>query len=62
MTLEDGVGLAAPVDAAALEVLFALDSECPLRATVTTVGAEPATVIRAFRRLYEYGFVSRLPQ
>jgi methylase of polypeptide subunit release factors len=61
MTLDDGVGLAAKIDAAALEALFALDPERPLGATIAAVDTEPATVVQMFRRLYELGFVSRLP-
>jgi methylase of polypeptide subunit release factors len=62
MTLDEGVGLVAPVDVTALEVLFALDPERPLGAAIAAVDAEPASVIPAFRRLYELGFVSRLPR
>jgi methylase of polypeptide subunit release factors len=55
MLLDDGVGLVARVDAAALPALFALDPERPLRQAVT----DAADVLPTIRRLYDRGFLMR---
>ena len=57
--LDDGVGLAAAVDAAALDVLFAINPQRTLGATIASVAADARAVIPTFRRLYEHGFLSR---
>ena len=55
MLLNDGVGLVARVDAAALPALFALDPGVPLREVIDEAGDSLPTV----RRLYELGFLIR---
>jgi hypothetical protein len=59
MTLADGVGLVGQVDAAAVEVLFAVDPSQELARTIADLGAEPVDVLPTLRRLYEDGFLER---
>jgi methylase of polypeptide subunit release factors len=54
LRLDEGAGLDAPVDPAALQTLFALDGSRPLR---ELPGAEAA--LPTIRRLFELGFVER---
>ncbi len=60
MLLNEGVGLVARVDAAALPVLFAFDPERPLGDVVAEAGAAPGEVLPTVRRLHELGFLTRL--
>jgi SAM-dependent methyltransferase len=59
MTLADGVGLVGLVDAATVEVLFAVDPCQELGRTIADLGAKPTEVLPTVRRLYEGGFLER---
>ncbi len=59
MTLDDGVGLAATLDASVLPLLFALDPAEPLRRAVAQSGVTEAAATAAFRTLLERGLVER---
>jgi methylase of polypeptide subunit release factors len=56
MTLDDGIGLVAFLDARVLPVLFALDGR-RLGEILTETGVEPEVVAPVMRRLYEDGFL-----
>ena len=56
MSLDDGIGLVAAVDARLLPVLFALDGR-PLVAVAAEAGVEPGIVTAVVRRLYRDGFL-----
>ena len=59
MSLDDGVGLVADVDAAALPVLFALEPARALGEAIAAAKVDRAETIPTVRRLYELGFLDR---
>jgi methylase of polypeptide subunit release factors len=59
MSLDDGVGLVADVDASALPVLFALDPARSLGETIAEAKVDRDEAIPTVRRLYELGFLER---
>ena len=60
VTLDDGIGLTATVDATTLPLLFALDPAQQLRNALAEADVSETTAVSAMRGLFEQGFLERL--
>jgi hypothetical protein len=60
VTLDDGIGLAATVDATTLPLLFALDPAQQLRNALAEADVSGTAAVSAMRGLFEQGFLERL--